>query len=386
MHPQDIITAESVLRQSSAYHDAAVALSKASKTTAIALPRLHKEWESSKHNRCVFVQAFDTSPSSIQKTSALKLLRVSSSRFYSSPSDAFLLSLHVPADIRYAESVSRMLPNDVKRIRLLCVRNTNPSSRHAVPSLMSKLGFKDTPETFVAVSMFADLWQDEVVQLTLLSQQAFLTVRVTESEISRAAQRCYRCGRYILDVTAQQSLGFFVETDDPALKATQTGRDVARFSRLMNFAAYPKRLDGTLGKAIVAIVRAVATSMLQVASVAIMKGDDLSKLPSEPLQSLNEDPMHAHSAVWLLKQLGASESVLRVVETSYPCLRVRFNREDGDDLHVGGIADLVKYLRPRYSVDSRTHIYTHRAPCGTQHHYVIISSRHQFITSSLHAP
>ena len=259
-----------VVREYSAYHDAAKVYSETTKRGRDALARLlvgRDGWEALQATRLALVVACDS-----------QAVGPSGARYrYEVPTEAYSLALLAPADVRLDAIVTTLAEQVERRIRLLC----HGTQSHWRPSPLAALKVPETELHSVAVTLYAELWTDELVtQHRIVDATTANVVAALEPASVRAARRLTACARFVLETTAQYDHGFFDLTDS-ALAATLAGRDSARLRRRL---AMTHPSTDFFVRETMQYLRDVAKAMVEVARLWSLSAP--KRLPSEPLASL----------------------------------------------------------------------------------------------------
>lgn len=310
----DVQLQTGTLREFSPLHDAAKVGTRAARAAASAIVQAHRTWET-KGPRCLFVHAFEDSPTTITNywttATAVHVLRLEH--------ESYSLVLQLPGDIRAAEASAQLDEESEKRILTLCHKG---AAAEAARTLLAHSKLPDTEAALVAMSLFAELWTDELLKLHELSEPTSRVVSAVQTAQVRAARRCVACGAFLEAVTVQAWSGLVPlsesATADPALLATQAGRDAARLARRLQLVAQPVTTRGVLSKAIVRRLRTIGATLVATGNRLSAK-PDTDILPSEPLQSLFMKPvqgLHAYARATALPNLDAR--VATAIAAAYP--------------------------------------------------------------------
>lgn len=250
----DTETASLVLNQSSDIKDAIRVAASSLHDGKFALGALRDRWEEGKPDsvtRCRFVHGTAT----VDKMALTPLGDV----------DSFALVVAAPEDIR-TEIVRTRLNEQINAlVDLVLSLNSTPGP------------FDTSDERVLAMHTYAAIWAQELVGLSGLSTQNGSLVAAMEAASSRVHSRLEMCNSFVQATTKKPKFGFFVP-QDVALLATQKGRDAATLARIAH-------LPNKKGVYVVEFLRAVATAAKGAATAWRSKAP-LSKMPSEPLQSL----------------------------------------------------------------------------------------------------
>jgi len=310
----DVQLQTGTLREFSPLHDAAKVGTRASRSAASAIVQAHRAWET-QGRRCLFVHAFVDGPKTVTNywttTTAVHVLRLAH--------ESYSLVLQLPGDIRTAEAYDQLDEEVERRILTLCHKG---AAAEAARTLLDHSKLPDTEAALVAMSLFAELWTDELLKLHELSEPTSRVVSAVQTAQVRAARRCVACGTFLEAVTVQAWSGLVPLSEsakaDPALLATQAGRDAARLARRLQLVAQPKTSKGVLSKAIVRRLRAIGATLVATGNRLVAK-PDTDVLPSEPLQSLFMKPvhgLHAYARATALPNLDAR--VATAMAAAYP--------------------------------------------------------------------
>jgi len=315
-----------VVREYSAYHDAAKVYSETTRRGRDALARELvgvRGWEAAQSYRLTLVMASDSNTP----------LPNDARYAYNVPTEAYSLALIVPADVRLDAIVTTLTEQVERRIRLLC----HGTQSHWRPSPLAALNVPETERHAVAVTLYAELWADELVtQHRIVDVTKANVVAALEPASVRAARRLAACARFVLETTAQYDHGFF-ELDDPALVATLAGRDAARLRRRLAM-AHPSA--DFFVRETMQYLRDVAKAMVEVARLWGLSAP--KRLPSEPLASLfsaspdGDDAFdRVHGCLELLPNARVSLDVKnRVLEAAcgaYPAVLLQPRRPPKED-------------------------------------------------------
>ena len=259
-----------VVREYSAYHDAAKVYSETAKKGRDALARSLvgvDGWEASQSYRLTLVVATDSNTP----------LPNNARYDYDVPTEAYSLALLAPADVRLDAIVTTLTEKVERNIRLLC----HGTHSHWRPPPLAALKVPETEPHSVAVTLYAELWADELVsQHRIVDVETANVVAALEPASVRAARRLTASARFVLETTAQHDHGFF-ELHDPALVATLAGRDAARLRRRL---AMTHPSNDFFVRETMQYLRDVAKAMVEVARPWSLGAP--KRLPSEPLASL----------------------------------------------------------------------------------------------------
>ena len=302
----DVQVQGGVLREYSAMNDAIKTSMRASRAAIDATRRLSHRWET-EGPRCIFVHAFAPTGVVPAELTAVPALRP--------PSESYSLVLQLPGDVRSAEATVRLEERLHRRIVAIC--HKGPAAQ-ANRSLLSKAYMPDTEPALVAAGLFSELWADELLRLHQLDDVSGLTVSVVETAQRRASRRAAACALFLLAVTAQAGTGIVPLTDDdPALLATQAGRDAARLARRLHLKVHPRASTGVLNRATVRRVREIGSTLLEVGNRLVAK-PGMGIVPSEPLQSLFMEREHGLRAFQRAAALGAPPRAESAIASAYP--------------------------------------------------------------------
>jgi hypothetical protein len=294
------------MREYSSLHDAVSAGTNASRSAMAAIAIKHREWETM-GQRCLFVHAFGEMSDWNTKAARHRLR---------APSESYSLVLQLPGDIRNAEAVAALGEETKRRILTLCHKG-EAAAEATTPLDQFKL--HNTEEALIAMSLFAELWTDELLKLHGCTDPTLRVVSAAETAQARAAARCVLCGQFLHNVTMQEWSGLVpMLSDDPALLATQAGRDAGRLARRMQLAAQPKTTRGVLSRALVKRVRDIGAA-LRLTGNRLAAKPDAQLLPSEPLQALFMDPAHGVRAYKRANAfVNLDPSVVEAIAGAYP--------------------------------------------------------------------
>ena len=277
----DVEIETGTMREFSPLHDAVQAATRAAQSARTAITPMHRKWET-EGQRCLFVHAVEG------MTSAQWLLAM---RKYAliPPQEAYTLVLQLPGDIRAAEATVRLEEETERRIRTLCHKGDAAAN---AKTLLDALTLPDTEAGLVAMLLFAELWTDELLRLHARSEFTQSVETAVQTAQARAASRCEACGKFVEATTTKDWAGFLpMYGEDPALLATQAGRDAARLGRRMQLAAQPVTSRGVLSRVMVLRLRAISKALI-VTGHRLADKPESEVLPSEPLQALFMDPAH----------------------------------------------------------------------------------------------
>ena len=304
----DVEIESGTMREFSPLHDAVIAGARAAQSAMTAIGRMHRKWET-EGQRTIFVHAVEGTNKEWWKTGKLVHTLLPTQEAYS-------LVLHLPGDIRSAEATTRLEEKTERRILTLCHRG---AAATAAGTLLDKVKLPDTEAALVAMSLFAELWTDELVKLHARPEPTLRVLSAVQTAQARAASRCLACGRLVEATTVQTWSGFLpMAGDDPALLATQAGRDAARLGRRLQLAAQPVTSRGVLSRAMVQRVRDIGKALIVTGNRLATK-PDAQVLPSEPLQALFMRPehgIHAFARVQAFAKLD--HRVVAAVAAAYP--------------------------------------------------------------------
>jgi len=308
----DVQLQTGIMREYSPLHDATKVGTRAARAASSAIVTAHRKWET-EGPRSLFVHAFEENVSTPFWTIAV------ASYSLIKDYESYSLVLQLPSDIRAAEA-SEHLDEEMKR-RILTLCHTGPAAE-AAGTLLAHSKLPDTEAAFVAMSLFAELWTDELLKLHQLSEPTSRVVSAVQTAQVRAARRCVACGTFLEAVTVQSWSGLVPlsesATADPALLATQAGRDAARLARRLQLVAQPVTARGVLSKAIVRRLRAIGATLVATGNRLATK-PDADVLPSEPLQALFMKPvhgLHAYARATALSNLDPL--VATAIAAAYP--------------------------------------------------------------------
>ena len=266
----EIETGTVYVREKSIFDDAAKALNRAMTAGRTALQRLMRDWEPT--NRCKMVVVTQTPPTLASLSPPI------------APPNSYDLVIMLPGDVRFWVA-EKVVEEDLElRLQLQCNRLARKHTNRVEPSqtLLEKLHLPGTVEAeFAAVSLYAELWTDELIALHDVftdDELAGQAVATLQSASKRAAQRARAAGDFVLQTTQHDWTGFFKE-DDPAMHATRAGRDALRLCKRMH-------LQMPLNRRMVAHLRRVAQAVLETANKTLHTDVPYSTLPAEPLASL----------------------------------------------------------------------------------------------------
>lgn len=306
----DVKSDVGTMREFSPFHDAAKVGARAARAASSAIVRAHRSWET-EGLRCIFVHAYsDGIGNWAAQVDTYALL---------ANRESYSLVLQLPGDIRDAEASAQLDEESEKRILTLCHKGV---AAEEASTLLAHSKLPDTEAALVAMSLFAELWTDELLKLHELSEPTSPVVSAMQTAQVRAARRCVACGTFLEAVTVQSWSGLVPLSEsakaDPALLATQAGRDAARLARRLQLVAQPKTSKGVLSKAIVRRLRAIGATLVATGNRLAVK-PDTDVLPSEPLQSLFMNPvhgLHAYARATALPNLDAR--VATAIAAAYP--------------------------------------------------------------------
>ena len=280
------------IREFSSLHDARAELQGIISKSAIAVRNLLDTWESQYESRCRFVHVLEASdplgamfgPDSLPRTRLLPIV------------DAFALVLQQPFDVGVAAATASLTQRRQKQLEYVSKRH-NSSTGTRNRTLFDALNIPNTESAFIAASMFAEFWADELVTLAASqSREGALITMAMQPASARALRRLEMCANFIRGTTKRTNVGFF-QAGDVALAATQAGRDAklvcARLHALFEFS--PQMHHASKSNELTARVRSVSTEMRRMATIFSSKPP--VTLPSEPLQSLFCDPRSGDRAV-----------------------------------------------------------------------------------------
>ena len=302
----DVQIEKGVMREFSSLYDAVKAGTRAARAASAAVAVFHREWET-KGQRCLFLHAFDE-VSDWNVKAARHRLRA--------PSESYSLVLQLPGDIRNAEAVANLEEETKRRILTLCHKGEAAAE---ATTLLDQHKLHNTEEALVAMSLFAELWTDELLKLHECTDPTLRVVSAVETAQARAAARCVACGWFLHEVTMQEWSGLVpMLGDDPALLATQAGRDAGRLARRMQLVAQPKTTRGVLSRALVKRVREIGAA-LRLTGNRLATKPDAQLLPSEPLQALFMDPAHGVRAYKRADTFAnLDQGVVEAISGAYP--------------------------------------------------------------------
>jgi len=306
----DVKSDVGTMREFSPLHDAAKVGARAARAASSAIVRAHRFWET-EGLRCLFVHAYSDGIGDWAvhvKVHALHTHR-----------ESYSLVLQLPGDIRAAEASAQLDEESEKRILTLCHKG---AAAEEARTLLAHSKLPDSEAALVAMSLFAELWTDELLKLHELSEPTSRVVSAVQTAQVRAARRCVACGAFLEAVTVQSWSGLVPLSEsakaDPALLATQAGRDAARLARRLQLVAQPVTTRGVLSKAIVRRLRAIGATLVATGNRLAAK-PDTDVLPAEPLQSLFMKPvhgLHAYARATALPNLDAR--VANAIAAAYP--------------------------------------------------------------------
>ena len=306
----DVKSDVGTMREFSPLHDAAKVGARAARAASSAIVRAHRSWET-EGLRCLFVHAYSDGIGNWAAQVDAYALRTHH--------ESYSLVLQLPGDIRAAEASAQLDEESEKRILTLCHKGV---AAEAARTLLDHSKLPDTEAALVAMSLFAELWTDELLKLHKLSEPTSRVVSAVQTAQVRAARRCVACGAFLEAVTVQAWSGLVPlsesATADPALLATQAGRDAARLARRLQLVAQPVTTRGVLSKSIVRRLRAIGATLVATGNRLSAK-PDTDVLPSEPLQSLFMKPvqgLHAYARATALPNLDAR--VATAIAAAYP--------------------------------------------------------------------
>ena len=266
----EVETGAVFVREASAFDDAGKALNRAMVSGRTALQRLMREWEPT--NRCKMVVVTQQPPT------------LASLPIPVAPPNSYDLVIMLPADVRFWVAAKTVEEDLELRLQLQCNRLARKHSNRIEPSqtLLEKLHLPGAVEAeFAAVSLYAELWTDELVALHEIftnEELAGQAISTLQSASKRAAKRARDAGDFVLLTTQHDWTGFF-QDDDPAMHATRAGRDALRLCKRMH-------LQMPLNRRMVAHLRRVAQALLETANKTLHSDVPFSNLPAEPLASL----------------------------------------------------------------------------------------------------
>ena len=273
----EVETGAVFVREASAFDDAGKALNRAMVSGRTALQRLMREWEPT--NRCKMVVVTQQPPT------------LASLPIPMAPPNSYDLVIMLPADVRFWVAAKTVEEDLELRLQLQCNRLARKHTNRIEPSqtLLEKLHLPGAAEPeFAAVSLYAELWTDELVALHEIftnEELAGQAVSTLQSASKRAAKRARDAGDFVLLTTQHDWTGFFAD-DDPAMHATRAGRDALRLCKRMH-------LQMPLNRRMVAHLRRVAQALLETANKTLHSDVPFSNLPAEPLASLFLHPRTA---------------------------------------------------------------------------------------------
>jgi hypothetical protein len=306
----DVQSDTGTMREFSPLHDAAKVGVRAARAASSAIVQAHRTWETT-GPRCLFVHAYSDGIGDWAVHVNAHALR--------NHRESYSLVLQLPGDIRAAEASTRLDEESERRILTLCHKGAAAAQ---AGTLLAHSKLPDTEAALVAMSLFAELWTDELLKLHALPESTSRVVSVVETAQVRAARRCTACGAFLEAVTVQAWSGLVPlsesATADPALLATQAGRDAARLARRLQLVAQPVTVRGVLSKSIVRRMRAIGATLVATGNRLAAK-PDTDVLPSEPLQSLFMKPvhgLHAYARATSLPNLDAR--VAAAIAAAYP--------------------------------------------------------------------
>ena len=306
----DVQSDTGTMREFSPLHDAAKVGARAARAASSAIVRAHRYWET-EGLRCLFVHAYSDGIGDWAAQVESHALRTHR--------ESYSLVLQLPGDIRAAEASAQLDEESERRILTLCHKGT---AAEAARTLLDHSKLPDTEAALVAMSLFAELWTDELLKLHELSEPTSHVVSAVQTAQVRAARRCVACGTFLEAVTVQAWSGLVPLSEsakaDPALLATQAGRDASRLARRLQLVAQPVTVRGVLSKAIVRRLRAIGATLVATGNRLAAK-PDTDVLPSEPLQSLFMKPvhgLHAYARATALPNLDAR--VATAMAAAYP--------------------------------------------------------------------
>jgi len=328
----DIDVQSGTMREYSALNDAVKASMRSASAAMDATARMHRKWETS-GPRCMFVHAFGTNTPA---NDALAILHKREPLI--PPNESYSLVLQLPGDIRSAEAAAQLEEQTRRRIVAICHKG---ASAQANRSLLANVAVPDTEPALVAAELFSELWTDELITLHELDRVSGIVVAVTETAQRRAAQRVAACARFVLAITAQEWTGIVPSFDnDPALQATQAGRDAARLARRMQLKIHARSTRGLLPSTTVRHVRAVGSMLLEVGNrLAAKAGADI--LPSEPLQSLFMSSKHGLLAFQRASALSVPPEAVSAIASAYPAMLLVT-----PEVATGAVVDVREPTRP----------------------------------------
>lgn len=294
------------MREYSSLHDAVSAGTNASRSAMVAIAVKHREWETM-GQRCLFVHAFGAMSDWNTKATRHRLR---------APHESYSLVLQLPGDIRNAEAVASLEEETKRRILTLCHKGEAAAE---ATTLLDQFKLHNAEEALIAMSLFAELWTDELLKLHGCTDPTLRVVSAVETAQARAAARCVACGQFLYDVTLQEWSGLVpMLSGDPALLATQAGRDAGRLARRMQLVAQPKTTRGVLSRALVKRVREIGAA-LRLAGNRLTAKPDAELLPSEPLQALFMAPTQGVRAFQRAQAfVDLDPSVTEAIAGAYP--------------------------------------------------------------------
>ena len=305
----DVETQSIMVRESSPLKDAVQDIRSTFRRESMAMRHLVPDWERTNAARLIVKTAHTSNPA----------LGSASTR-YAPPPDSYSLVLQLPADI--LNEATYVSERHRRGMSLVADRRSRSALQALVPTL------KDDEHSFMALSLFAELWTDELVaQAQTNATQVEYMRTMFHSPIASACNRAAACARLVLETTEQAGNGFFPR-DDPMLIATQTGRDAARFGMRLH-------LDGRSGSTDMRRARSVAKALAVFGTLESKGKQRLDRLPSEPLQSLFMSFSHGLDAFVRASQLAqgaptthTKHRIVEAVSAGYPSLMIDLARHE----------------------------------------------------------
>ena len=315
------------IRQFSKLHDARQELRALLSRSSSALRNVIDSWEGTLTDRCRFVHVH---PTTAELANLLAVEAAPPRIRVRPPIDSYSLVLQAPVDVGIAMATAQLTEIRKHQLALVATRHNNThksttTSRVRTRTLLDALGLPNTEAVFVGVSLFGELWTDELVELSLYnSRPRVKVISAVQAASHRAIARLKGCAAFLTQITKRPTAGF-LEFDDPALLATEAGRDARRLCTRLHVA----QSDDASLEPVANRLREMAEAMRTIVSVFVRGGDPPSTLPSEPLQSLFGDPRDGERAVARVRDVlasltatGASSATARFVEAavaaSYP--------------------------------------------------------------------
>ena len=274
------------IREFSSLHDARNQMQSVISQSRRAIRNLLDGWESAYATRCRFVQVMQEFDNS--KFDDINLLH----RRIEDRVDSYALVLQQPSDVGVAMATASLTERRSRELRYVSKRQSSLTRKGSVKTLFDAIGVPNTEAHFVAVSLFAEFWMQELVDLVRHGTDAFTVfamkvVAAMQPASVRAAERMLKCAAFIMATTLNSKVGFF-EAGDVAFEATRAGAD-AKFACMRLHAFFSPTPQNRLATAtgsfqLASRIREVATAMRTTA--LLFQKNVPRTLPSEPLQSL----------------------------------------------------------------------------------------------------